>query len=74
MLGLGLADLTPADLELRRAGAAISEDAVQALVDERNQARAARDFARSDQLREELARAGVTVEDQPGGITSWRWS
>ena len=74
VLGIGLADLTPADLDLRRADAAISEEAVRALMDERSQARAARDFARSDQLRDELARAGVTVEDQPGGTASWRWS
>ena len=74
VLGLGLSDLSPADLDLRRADAAFSEDEVQSLVDERDKARAARDFARSDQIREELARAGVAVEDQPGGTSRWRWS
>ena len=74
VLGLGLSRLSPDDLDLRRADAAISEDDVQSLVDERDRARAARDFARSDQIREELARAGVAVEDQPGGTSRWRWS
>lgn len=74
VLAVGLADLSPADLDLRPADAAISEDAVQDLLNERNQARAARDFARSDQIRDELAKAGVTVEDQPGGTSRWHWS
>lgn len=74
VLAIGLADLAPADLDLRPADAAISDSAVQDLVDERNRARAARDFARSDEIRDELARAGVTVEDQPGGTSRWHWS
>ncbi|HYS33278.1 MAG TPA: hypothetical protein VEM58_13565, partial [Streptosporangiaceae bacterium] len=37
-------------------------------------ARAARDFARSDAIRGELAGAGVTVEDRPGGASTWRWT
>lgn len=74
VLGIGLADLSPADLDLRRASAALTDDEVQSLVDERNKARSARDFARSDQIRDELTRAGVTVEDQSGGTSRWRWS
>ncbi len=74
VLGIGLADLSPADLDLRRADATISEESVQSLVDERDRARAARDFARSDQIRDELARAGITVEDQPDATSRWRWS
>jgi len=37
----------------------------------RNQARADRDFALADAIRDELAEAGVTLEDGPEG-TIWR--
>jgi cysteinyl-tRNA synthetase len=41
------------------------------LLDSRAQARAARDWARSDELRDALAEAGVSVEDTPDG-QRWR--
>ena len=43
------------------------------LLDAREKARAAKDFATSDRLREELARAGVTVTDTPEG-QKWKVS
>jgi len=47
------------------------DQAVQALLDARAAARAARDWAASDRLRDELAAAGVTVEDSRDG-QRWR--
>jgi len=47
------------------------EPAAVALLDERAAARAARDFAASDRLRDELAELGVTVEDTRDG-QRWR--
>ena len=47
------------------------DPAVVALLDERAAARAARDFAASDRLRDELAVHGVTVEDTRDG-QRWR--
>ena len=49
------------------------EPDVAALLDERAAARAARDFAASDRLRDELAARGVTVEDTRDG-QRWRRS
>ena len=74
VLAIGAADLSTADLDLKRSDVAISEQEVKTLLAERNAARAARDFARSDQIRDQLASAGVTVEDQPGGVSTWRWT
>jgi cysteinyl-tRNA synthetase len=44
---------------------------VRAKLEDRAEARAARDFTRSDALREELAAAGIGVEDTPQG-QRWR--
>ncbi len=74
VLAIGVADLSPADLDLKRTDVAISEEEVQTLIAERNAARAARDFARSDQIRDQLAGVGVTVADHPGGGSTWRWT
>jgi cysteinyl-tRNA synthetase len=49
------------------------EPAIAALLEARSSARAARDFAASDQLRDELAALGVTVEDTRDG-QRWRRS
>jgi len=40
---------------------------IQALVDERQEARAAKDFARADSLRDKLTAAGWTIEDSADG-------
>jgi cysteinyl-tRNA synthetase len=45
---------------------------VQALVDERREAKAKRDFARADAIRKQLEEAGIALEDKPGGATLWR--
>lgn len=48
-----------------------SEDAwIQALIDERNAAKAARDFTKSDAIRDQLAAEGVLLEDTAQGV---RW-
>jgi cysteinyl-tRNA synthetase len=59
---LGLDSLDP--------GAALVEAParVTALAEERERARAARDFARSDELRDEIARDGYLVRDTPQGF------
>ncbi len=73
VLGLDLPRLTPADLNLRPSSSSLDDEAVQALVAEREAARAARDWKRADELRQQLAAAGVTLKDGRGG-TTWEWS
>ena len=48
-----------------------AEDRIRRMVEARNQARAARDFATADRLRAELEAEGVRLEDTPSG-TRWK--
>ena len=45
---------------------------IEASIAARLAARKARDFNEADRLRDELAAAGVILEDKPGGVTVWR--
>lgn len=51
--------------------AQLSEQAVQDAIRERAQARADKNYARGDEIRDELAAKGVMLMDVPGG-TTWR--
>ena len=57
-------------LEVTRKEAGISDAEVERLIAERAQAKKNRDFARSDQIRQELLDAGVILEDTKEGA---RW-
>ena len=50
---------------------ALLDDAIQALIDERLEARKAKNFARSDEIRDLLKEQGIVLEDTPQG-TRWR--
>jgi cysteinyl-tRNA synthetase len=71
ILGLGLFDLTRADLRIRPASATLTEADIEARLNERKAARAAKDFATSDCIRDELATQGVEVMD--GDPLGWDW-
>jgi len=47
------------------------DEAIDALVAERNAARAEKNFARADEIRDELLAQGIVLEDGAGG-TTWR--
>ncbi|GAB4575963.1 MAG: cysteine--tRNA ligase [Rhodothalassiaceae bacterium] len=66
-MGLMLAD---PETWLKGAG---SDDAatIEALIEERKEARRNRDFKRADEIRDELARAGIRLLDRPDGGTDW---
>ncbi|HEX7113247.1 MAG TPA: DALR domain-containing protein, partial [Mizugakiibacter sp.] len=52
-------------------GAGVDAATVESLLEQRRAARAARDWARADAIRDELAAMGVAIEDGPQG-TRWR--
>src|SRR4029079_17668125 len=56
--------------EVSSASAELPDAEVDALIAQRVSARKARDFKRSDEIRDELAAAGVVVEDTTDGM---RW-
>jgi cysteinyl-tRNA synthetase len=58
---------------LRPSGAegGMSDAEIEALIDERNKARKARNFKRSDEVRDQLASAGIVLEDTKDG-TRWK--
>lgn len=72
VLGLGVLDTSRASLRLRPKAAAITEAEVEEVIARRRQARADKDFARSDALRDQLAASGVLVMD--GDPLGWEWA
>ncbi|MEZ5091212.1 cysteine--tRNA ligase [Nocardioides sp.] len=74
---LGVLGLDPADPAWGPAGsgddglASVVDHLVAGLLEERADARAARDFARADAIRDRLGAAGVVIEDTPTGP---KWS
>ena len=70
-LGLNLMTLSRADLRLRPKDAAITPDAIEAELERRAAARADKDFALSDEIRDALIARGVDVMD--GDPLRWDW-
>src|SRR5690606_2316049 len=68
-LALGLLQQEPAAWFARGAGSD-DDTRIQTLVDERATAKKARDFARADAIRDQLAAEGILLEDTPQGV---RW-
>jgi cysteinyl-tRNA synthetase len=58
-----------------RAGAeagGLADAEIEARVAARVAAKKAKNYPESDRIRDELAAAGVILEDKPGGVTTWR--
>ncbi len=70
-LGLDIGKVTRTDLRIRPKAATITEAEIEAVLTRRREARAAKDFATSDRLRDELAAQGVEVMD--GDPLGWDW-
>ncbi|HUX73630.1 MAG TPA: cysteine--tRNA ligase [Steroidobacteraceae bacterium] len=70
---LGILQQDPGAYLQRGSGAqTLADPHVEALVEARRGARAAKNFAEGDKIRDELAAAGILIEDKPGGVTHWR--
>ncbi len=68
---IGVLGMTPEAWFTAGQPMALGEPEVDALLAERQQARLQRDFARADQIRDELAAQGIIIEDRPEGAR-WR--
>jgi len=68
---LGLLQAEPAAFLKGVAAAGPDDAAIEALVAQRTAARAARQFAEADRIREQLAGQGIVLEDKDGA-TTWR--
>ena len=71
VLGLNLLSMTRTDLRIRPKSATLTEAEIEAQLAARKEARAAKDFATSDRLRDDLAAKGVEVMD--GDPLGWEW-
>jgi cysteinyl-tRNA synthetase len=54
------------------ADGALGDAQIEALLEARRSARAAKNFAESDRIRAQLSSAGILLDDKPGGMTQWR--
>lgn len=49
-----------------------NEDEIEALIKQRAEAKASKNFTLADQIRDQLKQAGIELEDVAGGLTQWR--
>lgn len=68
---LGLLEQDPEAWFKNQAGVSLDATAIEQLIVQRNQAKAHKDFAMADAIRDQLARHGIILEDGPDG-TQWR--
>lgn len=71
VLGLDLIKLERVDLRVRPADAVTDESDIEAALDRRQQAKADKDFAAADAIRDELTELGVELMD--GDPLRWEW-
>ncbi len=70
---LGLFSLTTGPwAESKDEASGLSQAEIERLVEERNEARRNKDWARSDAIRKQLTDAGIIIEDRPDGTTRVR--
>ena len=59
------------DLEAPTGAASEGDAEIDALVQERLDAKKAKDFARADEIRKSLSEQGIEITDGPGGTSTW---
>ena len=68
---LGILQMSPASWFSTRQSGAVDVARIEALIAERNAARAAKDWANADRVRAEITALGITIQDGAAG-TQWR--
>ena len=63
---LGILDL---ECQPSRSGGGMDENLVETMIAQRAEAKANRDFAAADAIRDELVAGGIVIKDGPGGTT-----
>jgi cysteinyl-tRNA synthetase len=76
---LGLLKLSPEEFLRKSSGSAgdsvsseLSNAEIEQRIADRAAARRTKNFKESDRIRDELAKAGIALEDKPDGTTAWR--
>ena len=69
---VGSYEVNGAEAPVADAHTAYSDENIGKLIQERAAVRRTKNFKRSDEIRAELAKAGVILEDKPDGTTTWR--
>ena len=64
--------LVPQGAAPTAAGPVLTDAQIAARIEARLSARQGRNWAEADRIRDELAGAGIVLEDKPGGTTVWR--
>jgi cysteinyl-tRNA synthetase len=59
------------EAEVNGAVGGLTDAEIEALVQQRTEARKAKNWQQSDRLRDELKAQGITLIDKPGGVTIW---
>ena len=65
------AEAAAAERAALASAAGLSDAQIEGLLEERRAARKGRDFKRADEIRKQLADAGIDLKDNPDGTTSW---
>jgi cysteinyl-tRNA synthetase len=68
-LGASLGLLQQDPEKYLQSGNVLDVEAIQTLIGERSQAKAAKDFARADAIRKQLLEKGIVLKDSPAGTT-----
>ncbi|MGL6138650.1 MAG: CysS/YqeB C-terminal domain-containing protein, partial [Planktothrix sp.] len=50
----------------------LSDSEIEALVEQRSEAKKAKNYAEGDRIRDQLKGLGITLIDQPGNQTIWQ--
>ena len=57
--------------EHEAAASELDDTAIEAAIEARRAAKASKNYAEADRIREELTAKGIELIDKPGGVTEW---